>query len=115
MPASGRRFPNAIMPFPERLHHQVPSWVDDGSAFHIRIRSGSSESWLDDEGVRARALLNAAQFYHEHQRWFCRLILIIPHHLHAILSFSRDEQMSKVLVAWKSVLAKNQNIEWQDG
>jgi putative transposase len=103
------------MPYPERLHHTMPGWVKDGEAFHVRVRAEQGAEIIGTAGAKARAVIEAARHYHEHHRWFCRLILVMPDHLHAIVAFPCDVQMSAVLGSWKSFLAKSHKIEWQDG
>jgi REP element-mobilizing transposase RayT len=103
------------MPYPERLHHDVPGWVESGSLFHIRIRSESDTVLIDSPGTKAQAILAAAREYHERDRWFCRLMLVMPDHLHAMLAFPRDTRMSAVIGSWKGYLAKACGARWQDG
>ena len=103
------------MAYPERLHHDVPGWVEDGALFHIRIRSDRDASLLGSDGAAARVLLEAARDYHERKRWFCRLMLIMPDHLHAMVAFPRENRMSSVVGGWKSFLAKTHGISWQRG
>ena len=37
--------------------------------------------------LAAGAILDAARFYHVHGRWFLRLFLVMPDHLHMLASF----------------------------
>jgi putative transposase len=103
------------MPYPERLHHNVPGWAEDGALFHIRIRSEREITLLDPVGATARAILEAAREYHERRRWFSRLLLIMPDHLHATIAFPREAHMSNVVGGWKSFLAKTAGVRWQRG
>src|SRR5437016_3648107 len=75
--------------FPRRLHHEVPSWVDDGALFHIRIAQDRErqQSALVDP-LLASALLDSAKFYEVKQRWHITLFLLMPDHVHALLSFA---------------------------
>ena len=78
--------------FPARLHHSVPHWVENGALFHIRIRLERSvkQRALIDEQL-GPVLLDSARFYEAKHRWHITLFLLMPDHLHAILSFGREE------------------------
>ena len=39
----------------------------------------------------------------------------MPDHIHAILAFPRDKQMSEVLRNWRSYVARNLKLRWQRG
>ena len=96
---------------PGKLYHRVPGWVEDGAIFHIRIRSeGDPTSSLTEPRI-----LEAARVYHERQRWFCHLIVLMPDHVHALLSFPRQDGMSRIIGEWKHYLAHHGGIRWQDG
>jgi putative transposase len=100
--------------FGKKLHHTVPSWVPDGSRFHIRVRVAPEyQLQLTDPKIATR-LLESAAFYHERQRWHTTLFLLMPDHLHAILSFPAQESMTRVIGQWKRYHTKEHGIRWQD-
>ena len=88
--------------FPERLHHGVPHWVEPGALFHIRIALDceKEQKALIDPPL-AQAILDSVKFYHFRMRWHISLFLLMPDHLHALLSFARDKSMSEVIRGWK--------------
>jgi REP element-mobilizing transposase RayT len=100
--------------FPRRLSHVVPSWVADGSTFHIRIRLSAESRTQLTEMNTATALLDSVREYHRETRWHCRLFLLMPDHLHALLSFPPDKRISGLIGGWKSYHAKHSGIRWQD-
>jgi len=102
--------------FPRRLHHEVPSWVEDGALFHIRIalERGLKQTPLTDPPL-ARAILGSANHYQEKERWHIILFLVMPDHLHALLSFPRGESVSSVISDWKRFHARNHGVVWQEG
>jgi REP element-mobilizing transposase RayT len=61
----------------------------------------------------AQALLGSVRYYHEHARWNCGLFLLMPDHVHALISFPVDTSMSNVIAAWKSYQTKRHNVRWQ--
>jgi putative transposase len=99
--------------FPRRLHHKVPHWVEPGALFHIRIALDREEQPLHNP-LLAQPILDSAKFYEIKQRWHITLFLLMPDHLHALLSFARDESMSKVIRAWKRFHARINQVIWQE-
>lgn len=101
------------LPVRKRLPHEVPPWVESGSFFFITIncetrgRNQLCKSGLGD------AVLESAVYRHEHLIWHCRLLLLMPDHLHAVIAFPENSNMSSVIHDWKKYLARTQGIEWQ--
>ena len=88
--------------FPSKLHHAVPSWVEDGALFHIRIAlDRQREQRPLTDSTLAQSILDSAQLYQEKQRCYITLFVLMPDHLHALLSFARDQSMSRVIGDWK--------------
>ena len=94
-----------------KLHHKTPGWVCLGSRFHIRIRS---ENGILTHPGTAEALLSSCRLYHDKQRWYAWLMVIMPDHVHAILSFPPDGSMSRTVGDWKRYHVSNSGIQWQD-
>ena len=61
----------------------------------------------------AKRVLEAARQYHERQRWHLHIIVLMPDHLHAIVSFPRQPGMSRTVASWKGYLRKELGIRWQ--
>jgi putative transposase len=59
--------------------------------------------------------LDSAKFYEARARWHITLFLLMPDHLHALLSFARDQSMSDVIGAWKRFHARTNHVLWQEG
>ena len=102
--------------FPKRLYHRVPHWVEPGARFHVRIRLdlAKPQSQLTDPCL-GHAILDSAIFYEEKMRWHITLFLLMPDHLHAVLSFAPDESMSEVIRNWKRFHNRSSNVMWQEG
>jgi REP-associated tyrosine transposase len=102
--------------FPERLHHNVPHWVEPGALFHIRIRlNREKEQKPLTAPPLAQAILGSAKFYEARMRWHITLFLLMPDHLHALLSFGRDKSMSEVIKGWKRFHKRVNRVMWQEG
>jgi len=112
--------------FPQRLHHTVPHWVEPGALFHIRValdREKEQRPLTDPalaqvhhgESVLWRTIFDSAKFYEARVRWHITLFLVMPDHLHALLSFARNESMSEVIRDWKRFHARMNRVIWQEG
>jgi putative transposase len=112
--------------FPQRLHHRMPHWVEPGALFHIRIaldREKEQRALTDPalaqvrhgESVLRRTIFDSAKFYEVRKRWHITLFLLMPDHLHALLSFARNEPMSEVIRDWKRFHARMNHVIWQEG
>ena len=101
--------------FPKRLHHEVPHWVEEGALFHIRIALDRpvQQRWLTDQQL-APLILESARFYESNQRWYIIIFLLMPDHLHAILSFARDKSMSQVIRDWKRFHGRDHAVQWEE-
>ena len=100
-----------------RLHHAVPPWVARGAVFHVRLRV--DHEWarhhsLVSPRTRAQHLLESVRRYHRDGTWHCHLFLLMPDHLHALLSFPDDRPMSRAIAAWKSWHARQREVVWQN-
>jgi putative transposase len=102
--------------FPARLHHRVPHWVEPGALFHIRIAldRGKEQKALTDPAL-AQGILGSAQFYEARMHWHITLFLLMPDHLHALLSFPRDQSMSELIRGWKRFHTRTNQVVWQEG
>ena len=100
--------------FPERLHHRVPHWVQPGALFHIRValdREKEQEAFTVPP--LAPAILDSAKFYEAALRWHITLFVLMPDHLHALLSFAHSESMSEVIRGWKRFHGRTNQVVWQ--
>ena len=62
----------------------------------------------------AEAVLDSVQIRNGRREWYCHLCLLMPDHLHALISFTnRTKRLSQVIGDWKRWLACREGIEWQ--
>jgi putative transposase len=59
------------------------------------------------------AVLDAMAHNHEKLVWHCRLCLLMPYHLHAIIAFPRESGMKALIANWKKFVAVKSGVEWQ--
>lgn len=97
------------------LPHIPPGWVKDGSLYFVtvctvpRVRN---QLCLPDTGLK---LLESASYYHELQRWWLKIFLLMPDHLHALMAVPQGESLPDVLRLWKGYQTKRLSIIWQAG
>ena len=103
-----------VKEYPLRLHHNTPGWVKDGSIFHIRFRVDESQPKPLTTPVLAAALLKSVQLYHASGKWWCKLFLLMPDHLHALLVFPRETGMAATNRGWKRGTARLHGVNWQE-
>ena len=101
--------------FGDRLHHDVPSWVEPGNFFHLCVRASREQQVLFTKPALAKALLGSVHFYHARGRWWLGLLVLMPDHWHALAAFPRDEDMGLVVGDWKRWHTKQHNVHWQEG
>src|SRR4051812_39982710 len=63
----------------------------------------------------AERLIESAKLYHSRQRWYITMFMLMPDHVHALLSFHRDKSMSRVIGDWKHYHSRHNGIRWQPG
>jgi len=100
-------------PVRKRLPHATPQWVAEGSWFFITINCeprGKNQLCNPQAGP---VVLNAVVHYHEKFIWHCRLCLLMPDHLHAIISFPREPGIKTTVSNWKRYLTGKYGIQWQ--
>ena len=101
------------LPVRNKLPHTIPQWVAEGSWYFITINckpSGKNQLCVPDV---AKAVLAAAVHNHEKSVWNCRLCLLMPDHLHAVIAFTREPGMKTTVANWKKFLSVNYKIQWQ--
>jgi putative transposase len=99
--------------FPGRLRHDVPGWVKSGAVFHVRIRVAPEQVTLLTDEKLGVELITAVRRYHDLDRWWCRLVVLMPDHLHALVSFPEHEEMAATVRDWKRGTARFQGVRWQ--
>ena len=108
-----RYAPRVDLAIRKKLPHSIPQWVPEGSWLFITsncVPAGKNQLCRVDTGD---AVLAAMKFNHERFVWHCRLCLLMPDHLHAIIAFPRDPGMAMTVKNWKKFVAGKHGVEWQ--
>ena len=103
------------LPQRRTLPHTAPAWVEAGSLYFVTICAvPRHKNQLCLPGVGAE-LLRSAVHYHDTQRWWLKLFLLMPDHLHALLAVPKGESLPNVVRMWKGYQIKMHSINWQTG
>ena len=107
------------MPFRprKRLPHEIPLWVDPHKEIYF-ITTNCQPHYKNQLAQRdvAEKVFETIQHRQEKFLWWPHLFLLMPDHVHALLSFPpSDKKISKIVSKWKEWTAKTIGIEWQDG
>ena len=101
------------LPVRKKLPHAIPQWVAEDSWFFITLNCvprGKNQLCRAHTG---EAVLAAMQFNHERLIWHCRLCLLMPDHLHAIIAFPRQPGMQITITNWKKFITGKCGVDWQ--
>jgi len=97
----------------KRLDHTTHFAGRFGAIYFITIccqQRGINQ--LCDERT-ANVLFDTARIYHERGRWTLNLLLLLPDHLHALISTDGRDSLSQLIRDYKRITAKLARIEWQ--
>ena len=95
------------------LFHRTPGWVPTGAPFHVRLRVDHDDPSLLTEPTLASFIMEAARRYHDDRRWYLKLMVVMPDHIHMIVCFPIESGMSRTIAAWKAYFARRHGIRWQ--
>jgi REP-associated tyrosine transposase len=97
----------------KRLPHQVPPWVDRSAVFFVTVCALPRGRNTLCQPNLAERLWETVVFRQKLGHWWVHLFLLMPDHLHMLVSFPDDRRMDKVVSAWKRYLARQESIQWQ--
>ncbi|MBN2686009.1 MAG: transposase [Pontiellaceae bacterium] len=102
-----------MLPERKSLPHEIPSWVKDGTEYFITLCTRP-------RGRNALCVSKSAEFIRASLAYrqasgdlWVYLLLLMPDHLHAIMSFSPQIGMKKCITDWKRYAAVKGKIAWQ--
>ncbi len=103
------------MPLPKRkpFAHTTPSWVKGSPIYFVTLCASKRGTNQLCHPEISEAIFEATTHYHLQRRWHAHLLLLMPDHLHALISFPKVEAMNQVVRSWKHYLAKQHQVEWQ--
>jgi putative transposase len=95
--------------------HIPPDWVDTHAVFFITINCTPRGTEQLTAGDLPNRIFESISFLHDRRKWFPEMVLLMPDHLHALISFSweNDHGMNDVVANWKRYTATKFGIHWQ--
>jgi len=103
------------VPRRKTLPHEIPSWVDPQKEIYFItiVCQVRSQNQLALEPV-ATALFETVEHRQLRYLWWPHLFLLMPDHIHALLSFPPSGKPVEGIVSkWKEWTAKELGIDWQ--
>ncbi len=97
----------------KNLPHAIPSWVEDGAEYFITICATPRGTNQLCHPEVSKQLQKTLTYYQDCGRLWVHLMLLMPDHLHGILSFNRDPGMQKSIIEFKKYTARFFGISWQ--
>src|SRR4026209_1010124 len=101
------------VPLPQRrwLHHTPPTWARNPTYLITICCEDRGANQLctpeisDQLGITVRR-------YQELQRWHVSLWLLMPDHVHALLSVQHEDDLKGLIADWKRFTAREAHICW---
>jgi putative transposase len=99
-------------PFRTKMDHHPSEWVNAPTYFITICTSERGRNQLCAEA--APEILRSIELYNEKHRWFCEYAVLMPDHVHLLLSFHENDLFAKVIGDWKRWLTRRCAIKWQE-
>jgi len=95
------------------LPHSMPTWLANGAVFFITINC--SPRGQNQLALPEKALAIERSLVHQQSSgaWWVHLFLLMPDHLHALVSFPKEAAIQRTIQNWKGFLARQEGIVWQ--
>jgi len=101
------------LPLRHKLPHAVPFWVPQNAVFYITINCiPHHQNHLAHPEI-ANTIHASLLHYQNMGKWWIRLFVLMPDHLHGLIVFSREQAVESVVGNWKRYLATHHQIHWQ--
>jgi len=96
-----------------RLFHVIPFWVRDDSVYFITVCCDPrGQNQLCHTEV-AKRVFESVEYRNNSGAWHMRLCVLMPDHVHVLVSFPREASMNRAISSWKERLAKQCGVSWQ--
>ncbi len=102
------------LPTRKWLNHKTPFPVQSSIFFLTICCQERGRNSLCKVNI-SDGILSSSKYYHDNIIWHLKIILLMPDHLHAIISINEDRKLSGIISNWKRYLKKCYGIQWQKG
>jgi REP element-mobilizing transposase RayT len=101
------------LPTRRKLPHEIPAWVPEGALYFITVNCKTrGHNQLALPGI-ADAIEKGLHVYQAAGKWWIHLFVVMPDHVHGLMTFSREYSMCDTVKHWKRYLAAHHAIEWE--
>jgi len=106
-------FDKSSLPQRRKLPHEIPVWAQTKAIYFVTIcvePKGRNHFCLEKT---AHEMWTTVLHRQEIGQWWVHLFLMMPDHIHALMSFAPDPGMKATISAWKRYTARQYGISWQ--
>jgi putative transposase len=107
------KYPVSTRPVRKQLDHSTHYPARFGATFFITI---CCEARVANQLCRediAQVLFETGRCYHDTQKWYLKILLLMPDHLHMLVGIPGDANLSNLVRDFKRITAKIARIHWQ--
>ena len=107
------QYPVSTRPVRKQLDHSTHYPARFGATFFITI---CCEARVANQLCRediAQVLFETGRCYHDTQKWYLKILLLMPDHLHTLVGIPGDANLSNLVRDFKRITAKIARIHWQ--
>ena len=102
-----------VLPTRKRICHVAPVWITDQPVFFITICCEKTNR-IELTQPESAAFICDSFFYRQKLgQWHVHYLLLMPDHLHTLLSFGTQRTMKQVISNWKHFASSQMKIAWQ--
>ena len=97
--------------------HSPPFWVEDNAVFFLTINCKNRRTNQLACDKSAEGIIDGWKFYREQGRCVPEIVMVMPDHIHLLISFDWNEgnSMGKIVESCKRFTARKHAIQWQNG
>ncbi len=97
-------------PLHRHLDHQSPEWIGNDATFFVTICADPRGVNQLCQSTVGPEILRSIRHYHEKRKWFCHLAVLMPDHVHFLLSFPDVKTFSPIIGDWKRWLTLRHKV-----
>ena len=102
-----------MLPERKKLPHAIPAWANDGAIYFITICASPRGQNQLARLETASLIYDSFLFREQRGDWWAHLLLLMPDHLHALMSFAPEPGMQHAIAQWKHYIAHKMGFQWQ--
>jgi putative transposase len=97
----------------KHFHHEPPSWARSEGIYFVTVCAQSRAINQFCKPIPGQAILDSIRYRNQNQIWFCHLAVLMPDHIHLLITFPGNRSFSRIVGDWKKWLTQNYSISWQ--